>query len=134
MAALVVGQEGLDINLHCEKVSNGVSVLGAVEAPQRLRSAGIRIPGGGLIQGRFQSREQRLAIRDGRPGHACRRHRARAELVDDLFPHAGIQADTPDVGLIEPEASGRFGSAVAGNTVLVQNPSMLRAGTRSLGI
>ncbi|MDE0126208.1 MAG: hypothetical protein OXN97_16695 [Bryobacterales bacterium] len=54
--------------------------------------------------------------------------------MDDLFPHAFIRVDTLDVGLIEPEAGGRFGSAVAGNTVLVQNPSMLRAGTSGLGI
>ena len=83
--------------------------------------ARIRLCGGGAVEGGLQPRRERTVGRGVRPRAARRRHRLRAQLLEDLLPDLRVRADVLDVDAVEGEVSGQQTLVVAGDAVAVQH-------------
>ena len=85
------------------------------------RPAGIRPLGGGPIERGLQPRRESAVGLGVRPRPARRRHRLRAQLLEDLLPDLGIGADVLDVDVVEGKVSGQQTLVVAGDAVTIQH-------------
>ena len=85
VARLVRRQQRPLVDVQRQQIADRVAVLGAVQAMDR-RPAGIRIVGGGAVEGRFQRGGGRVVGAGVRPRPARRGHGPRAQLAHDLLP------------------------------------------------
>ena len=131
VAALVRGQERRRVDIESQQVADGVLVLGAVEAPERLRAARIRILLRRGVQRCLQPLEHGLARLGGRLRPVGRRHGAGAQLLHHRFPCHGPFGDVQSVYLLETEPRGLEAVVVAGHAVAVEQlPAVRGAGRR----
>ena len=80
-----------------EQIANGVLVLGAIQAPERIRASRVGTGGSGEIEGRLKTRDQRVVGCLGRAWTPRWRHRARAKLLDDDLPGFGVGSDVLEI-------------------------------------
>ena len=131
--ARVVGREQLRrIDLNGQQVADRVGVLGAVQAMEHRRPAGVGVERGRAVEpGLEPAREPvvRLAIRT-RPPH--RGHEAGPQLAHHLLPHLGTRRHVVHVQEVQRQAGGLEGLVVAGDAVAVeQRPLWGRSGCRA---
>ena len=108
------------IDLQVQQIADGVRVLQAVEAMNG-RPAGIRLCGGGAVEGGLQPRRERVVGRGVRPRAARRGHRLRTQLLEDLLPNIGVYPDVLDVDGVEGEVPRQQALVVAGDAVAVEH-------------
>ena len=70
--------------------------------------------GGSAVEGGLQPRRERAVGFGVRPRPARRRHRLRAQLLQDLLPHFRVRADVPCVDVVEGEVARQQTLVVAG--------------------
>ncbi len=117
---LVVGrQQGMCIHVEPEQVANGVGVLDPVE-PVDGWAARIGRGHRRAVELGLEPRHERARRGGIGSGPARGRHRVRAQLADDFFPHVRAGTDLLDVGLVEHEASCLEFFVVAGDAILIE--------------
>ena len=124
----VVGrQERRHVHVDVQQVPDRVAVLGAVQAVERLGATHARLVGSGTVQRRLEIRD-RLPRRGARgTGPAGGRHRADAQLADDLFPDARIVRDRRRVRGIEREPGRAQPLVVTRDAVAVEQRAHRRS-------
>ena len=104
-----------------EQVTDGVLILRAAQTMEQRQAAGMRRRGRGPVEARFQE--------GGRPivgaliGSRCagRRHRARAQLPNDLLPQFRVRAGLVQGGRVDEQPRGFQPRVVTGDAVLVED-------------
>ena len=107
------------IDLQVEQIADGVRVLQTVQAMDG-RPARVRLCGGGPVEGGLQPRRERAVGRGVRPRAARRRHRLRAQLLEDLLPDLRVHPNVLDVDAVQGEVPRQQTLVVAGDAVAVQ--------------
>ncbi len=113
---IVGGQERLSIDIEREQIADGVGVFGPIEAVET-GPAGIRGPGGGLIELRFEIRRRFVIGRQRRPGRARGRHGSGTQLLDDFFPELRVSGGVREIFGVERQATGFKPLVVASGAV-----------------
>ena len=117
----VVGrQQRAPIDLQRQQVPDHVRVFGSVETSGG-GSARTRPGGRGLVNRRFEPGGKRLVGRRLWTRSTGRRHRARPQLPNDLFPGVRVSPDMIEVVGLEREASSLQPAVVAGDAVAVEH-------------
>ena len=119
--ARIVGRQQLRrVHLHGEQIANRVGVLGAVQAMEHGRRAGVGVERGGAVQPGLEPARKafvRLAIRTRPPQ---RGHQAGPELAHHLLPHLGTRRHAVHVQKVQRQAGGLQRLVVAGDAVPVE--------------
>ncbi len=108
VARLVGRQELGDLDVEVQQIADGVAVLGAVQAVERLRAAGVRTRGGCRIELAFEPARELDTRFGGRPRLADGRHHAGAQLPDDFLPLGGMRGN----GVERQRLEGKLGRAL----------------------
>ena len=90
VTGIVFGQERRHVDVEREDVADGVLILDAAQAPERVGAARVRTRGRRAIERALEMRGQRVVGRLIGSRHPDRRHHAPADLADDLLPHRGV--------------------------------------------
>ena len=84
--------------------------------------AGVRL--GRLIDLRFEPTGETLIRGRIGPGHTGRRHGARPQLADYLFPDFGLGRNLVEVHVVQREAAGLESLVVAGDAIFVEQRTL----------
>ena len=101
-----------------EQIADGVLVLRAAQTMEQRQGAGMRRRGRGVDPGGFERSGDRLVGCLVRPRCAGRRHRARAQLADDLLPQFRVRARLVEGGRVDDQPRGFQPRVVTGDAVL----------------
>ena len=126
VARFVGRQQRPGVDVERQQIPDGVLILGAVEAPQRLGAARIRRRRGRLVERRLQPRRQRAAVSGRRLRPRRRRHRAGAQLAHRLFPGFGALVHVGDIEPLQRQTGGFEPIVVAGHAVLIEHRTRAR--------
>ncbi len=118
VARLVDRQQLGDIHVQRQDVADGVAVLGAVQAADRIDAPWRRIERGGAVQRRFERCNQPVERRVVGARRTSRRHGARSKLADDMFPEPGVAGRVHRIRSIERDAAGLRPLIVAADAIL----------------
>ena len=116
--------ERFDVDFQIQQVADDVAVLRLVEAVEGLRAARVRTRRGDAVQLVLEPAAEAVVGLLVGTGPRLRRHRADAQLADDLFPELGLLGQVVDVRGVEGQAHeaqllGHHAPAVAGDDALV---------------
>jgi hypothetical protein len=128
VTAVIGRQERGGVDVEGQQVSDGVLILGPIEAAQRVRTAGIRSGGRRGIERRCQPRQQRAPVVRGRLRHVGRRHRARVHFAHDLLPDFGSSPGVVDVEPVQPQVRCLEAFVVARDAVAIDQTTGARRG------
>ena len=118
-------QQRRDVDVEGQQVANGVGVFRPVQAMQRRRvevGAGRRR----AVEARFEIAGEGVEHGALGPPRAARRHHARADLADDLFPRRRVLPDVFEIHPVEQQAAGLQPLVVTGDAVLIEQRRLLR--------
>ena len=121
---LVVRRQRVDVDVEPQQIADGVAILGAVHAVQQ-RTSGVGIGGGRAVQRGLQPGGEAFVGRVVGPRPAGWRHRAAAELPDDLLPDLDRVARLGQVDRLEHQPRGLQPRVVAGGAVALQHPRIV---------
>ena len=128
VTALIGWQERGGVDVERQQVSDGVLILGPIQAAERVRAAGIRSGGGRRIERCFQPCQQRAPVVLGRLRHVGRRHGARVHLAHHLFPDFGVSTGVGDVEPVQPQVRSLEPFVVARDAVPIEQTTGARRG------
>ena len=134
--AHVVGREnGRDIDVEREEVSNRVLVLGAIQPMDGLGSTGIGAGRRVAIDLALEPRGQRVRARLVGPWPAGRRHRAGSQLPNDFFPRLCVGRNIVQAGMVQHQTGDLRLLVVAADAVAIEECALRRGAgrRRSLG-
>ena len=103
VTAVIGRQKRGGVDVESQQVSDGVLILGPIQAAERVRAARIRFGGGRRIERCLQPCQQRAPIVLGKLWHVGRRHGARVHFAHHLFPDVGFGARVGDVDPVQPQ-------------------------------
>ena len=119
----VVGrQQRRHVDVERQQVADGVGVLGAVEAVERLGASRIGMRGRVAVDLVLEPAGQRVVGGGGGTRAAGRRHRPRPEFRDDLLPGLGVRSHLGQIEPVEGQAGGEEALVVAGDAVAPDGP------------
>ena len=131
VTAVIGWQERGGVDVESQQVSDGVLILGPIQAAERVRAAGIRSGGGRRIERCFQPCQQRAPVVLGRLWHVGRRHGARVHLAHHLFPDFGVSTGVVDVDPVQPQVRSLESFVVARDAVPIDQTTGARRGGRA---
>ena len=118
------------IDVQFEQVTDRVAVLRAIEPVKGLGPSGIGIRRCSTIERRLQVRDKALVTRliGAPPALRRRRHGARVQFPQGLFPDQRVRGHVVDVRHVEGNSSGRTRQfrVVTTHAVLLDEGSLLR--------
>ena len=133
VARVVAGQQGGHVDVQIEQVADGVAVLGAVQAPERLGPPRVRGGGGAGVERGLDVREQALVGGGLGTRRPSRGHGAGPELADHPLPHLGVPGHVVEGRRLERQPALQRPVVVAGQTVPVDE-RLLRAARLGRGV
>ena len=120
VTTLIGRQERCGVDIESQQVSDGVLILGPIQAAERVRATRIRSGGGRRIERCFQPYQQRAPVVLGKLWHVGRRHGARVHLAHDLFPDFGCSTGVGDVDPVQPQVRSLEPFVVARDAVPIE--------------
>ena len=124
MSGVIGRQQRAPVHFESQEIADGVDVLRSVEAMDR-RAAGIRRDGGRTIKRGFEPPRERVGLSIGGSRAADRRHRPAPELPHDLLPGRCVPSQVLNGERVERQAGSLQPLVVTGNTVPIQELSVL---------
>ena len=100
VGGIVRGQKGRDIDVHRQKIADGVAVFRAIQ-PAKQWPPWIGTGRPRAIEFGFDRRDERVSGACIGPSRASRRHQASAYFPNDLLPDLGRASDVIDADAIE---------------------------------
>ena len=132
-ARIVRRQQRSLVDVEREQVADGVGVLGPVQPVHGVAPAGVGTLGGGRVDAVGDPGGQPVVGGVVGPRPVGRRHRAGAELADDLFPDLGLMGVAPDareVEALQRQSGGQGPVVVAADAVAPEHLAVLCRGIR----
>ena len=126
VARVVAGQQGVHVDVEGQEVADGVAVLGAIQAPERLRPPRVRRCVGAGVERGLDVREQPLVGGRLGPRRPRRGHGPGPELADYPLPHLGVAGHVVEGRRLERQSALQRPVVVAAEAVAVDE-RLLRA-------
>ena len=111
-----------------QQVANRVAVLGAIQSPEGLGAAGVKLGRGSLVELRFKGGDERNVGALVGAGNSGGRHIAGAQAANHFFPGFGMLADR----LIREGVQlkpGRLGFGIMTANAVAADECTLRSGS-----
>ena len=131
VARLVGGQQLGDLDVEVQQVADRVAVLGAVQAVERLRAAGVRVRRGGGVELALEPARERQARLGRRARLADGRHHAGAQLADDLFPLGRVRRDLGERQRLQAQVGRALDVVVAARAIAADGGLVLARSSSS---
>jgi hypothetical protein len=122
-AHVVRGKEGRRVDVEREQIADGVAILRAIQAVQSWRRQPLDCA---VIELALEPARDLHICLARRAGIAGRRHHPGAQLADYVLPLLGIRRDAVELRVLEREAAGLLGVAMAVEAVVVDRRLVLR--------
>ena len=133
VSALVRQQQRGGVDVQRQQITDRVLIFRAVETPEGLGPARVRIRLRRGIERRLQPLEHRLTGLAGRLRPIGRRHGAGAQLLHHLFPRLGALGDVQRIDFLQGETRSLEPVVVAGHAVAVEQLTAVGRTGRHLG-
>ena len=129
----IARQQVGDVDFQREQITDCIVILGAVQPPERVRAAGVRLRRGQAVEGALQRCERGLVGGLVGPASAGRRHLPRAQLAGDLLPRLPVVPERLRVDRLERKP-GRPGPVVVARQAVAADQTVCGASAATAAV